>query len=49
MLGLAGIPPKLRQMYMRHSDIRLTTNVYDDDTLYEMEPIISALEALNLS
>ncbi len=49
MLGLAGIPPKLRQLYMRHSDIRLTTNVYDDDTLYEMEPIISALEALNLS
>jgi hypothetical protein len=38
MLGTAGIPPKLRQLFMRHSDIRLTTATYDDDSLYEMEP-----------
>ncbi|MER3415484.1 MAG: hypothetical protein C4297_04625 [Gemmataceae bacterium] len=48
MLGTAGIPPKLRQLFMRHSDIRLTTATYDDDTLYEMEPAIKALEALDL-
>jgi hypothetical protein len=23
MLGVAGIPPKLRQLFMRHSDIRM--------------------------
>lgn len=48
MLGMAGIPPKLRQLFMRHSDIRLTTATYDDDSLYEMEPAIKALEALDL-
>jgi integrase len=48
MLGMAGIPPKLRQLFMRHSDIRLTTATYDDDSLYEMEPIIKAMEALDL-
>lgn len=48
MLGVAGIPPKLRQLFMRHSDIRLTTATYDDDSLYEMEPAIKALEALDL-
>ena len=48
MLGMAGIPPKLRQLLMRHSDIRLTTATYDDDSLYEMEPAIKALEALDL-
>ena len=48
ILGMAGIPPKLRQLFMRHSDIRLTTATYDDDSLYEMQPVIAALEALNL-
>ena len=48
MLGVAGIPPKLRQLFMRHSDIRLTTATYDDDSLYEMQPVIKALEALDL-
>lgn len=48
MLGVAGIPPKLRQLFMRHSDIRLTTATYDDETLYEMQPVIKALEALDL-
>ena len=33
---------------MRHSDIRLTTATYDDETLYEMQPVIKALEALAL-
>lgn len=48
MLGVAGIPPKLRQLFMRHSDIRLTTATYDDDSLYDMEPAMKALEALDL-
>jgi integrase len=48
MLGVAGIPPKLRQLSMRHSDIRLTTATYDDATLYELEPVVKALEALDL-
>ena len=49
MLGMAGIPSKLRQLYMRHSDIRLTTATYDDDSLYEMQPVVTALEGLRLT
>jgi integrase len=49
MLGMAGIPSKLRQLFMRHSDIRLTTATYDDDSLYEMQPVVTALEGLRLT
>lgn len=48
MLGLAGILPRQRQQFMRHSDIRLTLQTYDDSSLYEQEDVVKALEDLNL-
>ncbi len=48
MLGIAGVPPRVRQLFMRHSDIRLTLQTYDDSQLYEMQDAVKALQALNL-
>jgi hypothetical protein len=48
MLGLAGIPARIRQLFMRHSDIRLTMSTYDDASFLDLEPTIKALENLGL-
>jgi integrase len=48
MLGLAGVPPRVRQLFMRHSDIKLTLETYDDSSLYEQEAAVKALERLGL-
>ncbi len=48
MLGVAGVPPRLRMLFMRHSDIRLTMQTYDDSAMYEMEKVVKALEGLGL-
>lgn len=48
MLGKAGVPPRLRQMFMRHSDIRLTMQTYDDSMMYGQETVVNALEGLEL-
>jgi integrase len=48
MLGLAKVPPKVRQLFMRHSDIRLTLQTYDDSSLYELQDAVKAMEALRL-
>ncbi|OWK34663.1 tyrosine-type recombinase/integrase [Fimbriiglobus ruber] len=48
MLGQAGIPARIRQLFMRHSDIRLTMSTYDDASFLELEPIIKAMEGLGL-
>ncbi len=48
MLGLAGVPPRVRQQFMRHSDIRLTLQTYDDSTLYELQDAVKAMQALGL-
>lgn len=48
MLGLAGVPAKVRQQFMRHADIKLTLEVYDDASLYELEQAVKAMEKLNL-
>jgi integrase len=45
-LGKSGIPPALRQKYMRHSDIRLTLQTYDDAEQYEQAMILAALPNL---
>lgn len=47
MLGVMGIPVRIRQLFMRHSDIRLTTGTYDDDVLYNQLPIIEAFEQVD--
>jgi integrase len=44
-----GVPVKVRQLFMRHSDIRLTADTYDDGTLVEMaKDVVPALERFNL-
>ena len=48
MLGLAGVPPKVRMLFMRHSDIRLTMQTYDDSSLYELESAVKAMDRLGL-
>ena len=48
LLGLAGVPSKLRMLFMRHSDIRLTTKIYDDETQYDLKEAIDAVAKLNL-
>src|SRR5262249_41976130 len=37
MLGQAGIPARIRQLFMRHSDIRLTMATYDDESFLPLE------------
>jgi integrase len=44
MLSEAGIPLKARQLFMRHTDVRLTANTYDDAVLTDMVDIVPALE-----
>ena len=48
MLGIAGVPARVRQLFMRHSDIRLTLQTYDDSSLYELQDAVRAMENLNL-
>ncbi|MDB5309123.1 MAG: integrase-recombinase [Gemmataceae bacterium] len=48
MLGVAGVPMRVRQLFMRHGDIRLTMSVYDDAAFSDMEEAVKALEKLNL-
>lgn len=48
MLGQAGIPARIRQLFMRHSDIRLTMGVYDDEAFLSLEAAVKAMEGLGL-
>jgi integrase len=48
MLGQAGVPPRIRQLFMRHSDIRLTMETYDDTTAKELEQTVKAMEGYGL-
>jgi integrase len=48
MLGQAGIPARIRQLFMRHSDIRLTMATYDDEAFLSLEAAVRALEGLGL-
>lgn len=49
MLGQAGIPARIRQLFMRHGDIRLTMSTYDDASFIDLEPVIKAMEDLRLN
>ncbi len=44
MLGVAGVPIRIRQLFMRHSDLRLTMATYDDADFSEMSEAVRALE-----
>ncbi len=48
MLGQAGIPARIRQLFMRHSDIRLTMSTYDDESFLDLEAAVKAMESLGL-
>lgn len=49
MLGVAGVPARIRQLFMRHTDIRLTMQTYDDEDFSSLEEAVKALEKLALS
>ena len=49
MLGQAGIPARVRQLFMRHSDIRLTMATYDDEAFVSLEAAVKAMEGLGLN
>ena len=48
MLGRAGIPARIRQLFMRHSDIRLTMATYDDESFLDLESAVKAMDQLGL-
>jgi integrase len=48
VLRKAGIPPKERQLFMRHSKLELTTETYDDELATAMYDVVRALEKTNL-
>lgn len=48
MLGKAGVPVRIRQLFMRHSDIRLTMETYDDTTIKDLEQTVAAMEQYKL-
>lgn len=43
MLAVANVPPKEAQSYMRHSDIRLTLQVYADAGIVGMGNAVDAM------
>jgi integrase len=48
LLGRAGVPVKIRQLFMRHSDIRLTMETYDDTATSELAQAVEALAQIRL-
>ena len=48
-MGKAKISPALRQKHMRHSDIRLTLETYDDADAYDQTIIVSGLPEFRLN
>ena len=49
LMGQAKISPALRQKHMRHSDIRLTLETYDDAEAYDQTIIVSGLPEFKLN
>lgn len=48
LLGQAGVPARLRMLFMRHSDIRLTLQRYDDEAHHDLKDAAAAFAKLNL-
>jgi|GEM_PF-1006931 len=49
LMGKAKISPALRQKHMRHSDIRLTLETYDDADAYDQTIIVSGFPEFKLN
>lgn len=45
-LADADVSPRLAMQLMRHSDLRLTTNVYTDPRVLDLAPAVAKLPAL---
>jgi integrase len=43
MLSKSGVPPRIAQQLMRHSDIRLTMGVYTDPKLFDLQGAVGSL------
>jgi integrase len=46
MLSKSGVPPRVAQQLMRHSDIRLTMGVYTDPKLFDLQGAVEALPSV---
>jgi integrase len=46
MLSKSGVPPRVAQQLMRHSDIRLTMDVYTDPKLFDLQGAVDSLPAV---
>lgn len=47
-LRLAGVDPAVSMRMMRHSDIRLTMQVYNDDQLTDLHHVVQSIPQLKL-
>jgi integrase len=48
ILGTAGVDAKVRQLFLRHGNIGLTTKEYDDDAMYDLGEAVQVFEGLKL-
>lgn len=48
LLGVAKVPARLRMLFMRHSDIRLTMQRYDDEAFQDLSKVTDAFGKLDL-
>jgi hypothetical protein len=46
MLSKSGVPPRVAQQLMRHSDIRLTMGVYTDPKLFDLQGAVNSLPSV---
>jgi integrase len=48
LLGIVKVPTRLRMLFMRHTDIRLTMQRYDDEAFQDLSQVVDAFAKLNL-
>jgi integrase len=46
LLSKSGVPPRVAQRLMRHSDIRLTMQTYTDPALFDLQGAVAALPSV---
>ena len=46
MLARSGVSMRVAQQLMRHSDIRLTTNVYADPKLFDLQGAVESIPSV---
>lgn len=48
MLGVAGVPTRIRQLFMRHGEVRPTLQTDDDSDFADLEEAVRSLERCGL-